>query len=114
MMDVVRVDIDTRILDKFARSCNMSTDQAVRAAALQVEGVAKNLAPVDTGALKNSIHTERKGEMEYTVGDGVEYGIFQELGTHKMPAHPFLIPALKRVVKFINDEVEKAYDKALK
>jgi HK97 gp10 family phage protein len=25
----------------------------------------------------------------------VEYGIFQELGTSKMPAQPFLIPALE-------------------
>ena len=31
------------------------------------------------------------------VADGVEYGLYQELGTVKMAAQPFMVPAVERV-----------------
>lgn len=31
--------------------------------------------------------------------DGVLYGVFQEFGTYKMAAHPFIVPALEAVAK---------------
>ena len=31
------------------------------------------------------------------VADGVEYGIYQEMGTVKMDAHPFMVPAVEAV-----------------
>lgn len=50
-------------------------------------------APVDTGALRDSIHSEMTGPLEATVSDGVEYGIYQEFGTSRTPAQPWLGPA---------------------
>ena len=114
MITVEKVEIDTRILDKFAQMTDVNVGQALKAAAFQVEGLAKGLAPVDTGALKNSIHTTKIDELEYRVGDAVEYGIYQELGTHKMAAHPFLIPALRKAVQQIYAAVEREFGKILK
>jgi HK97 gp10 family phage protein len=51
----------------------------------------------DTGRLSNSITAEVQVHAEGPVcfvGSDVEYAIFQELGTSRMPAHPFLRPAL--------------------
>ena len=67
-----------------------------------MEAEAKGRAPVDTGALKGSLHTEKKQAGLYWVADGVEYGIYQELGTSKMASQPFLVPAVEAVRKFIS------------
>jgi hypothetical protein len=38
-----------------------------------------------------------KGAPERIVHDGKEYGIYQEFGTRKMRAHPFMTPAAETV-----------------
>jgi HK97 gp10 family phage protein len=72
--------------------------ETVEGAALNTEGIAKSLIPVDTGAGRNSIQA-MKGETDLTwvVGVGVEYGIYLEYGTSRMPAHPFMTPAVEIV-----------------
>jgi HK97 gp10 family phage protein len=69
----------------------------VKAGANQVQARAANLAPVDTGALQNSIRASMQSDLLWWVGDGVEYGIYQELGTSRMAAHPFMRPAVEMV-----------------
>lgn len=59
---------------------------------IQAESYAKALAPVDTGRLRNSISHAVDGDTAY-IGTNVEYASYQELGTSKMSAHPFLKPA---------------------
>lgn len=77
---------------------------------------AKIRAPVDTGLLKGSITRKplngsySKGAIVFTP---VEYGLYQEFGTVKMRAQPFMIPAFyatrsqieQDVQKFINDKL---------
>ena len=63
-----------------------------------VQGSAMRLAPVDTGTLKGSINWETN-EVEGDnivgiVGSNVEYALYQELGTSRMSAQPYLMPAL--------------------
>lgn len=74
-------------------------EAAVAKAAFDIEANAKVRAPVDTGALKNSIQAseETGNPTAWRVGDGVEYGIYQEFGTRFMPAHPWLVPAVEAV-----------------
>lgn len=74
---------------------------ALRATAVRIEGDARILAPVDTGALRNSITTSYRGGagstfMSAEIGPTVNYGIYQELGTSKMRAQPYLYPAADR------------------
>jgi len=68
--------------------------------ALFVESAAKQLTPVDTGRLRGSITMEltrdSKGVVAY-VGTNVEYAIYVEMGTSRMRAQPYLIPALSRL-----------------
>lgn len=48
----------------------------------QAEGYAKDLAPVDTGNLRNSIsHTVDEDELAVYIGSNVEYATYVELGT---------------------------------
>lgn len=57
------------------------------------ESYAKRLCPVDTGRLRNSITHAQLDERTEVIGTNVSYGVFQELGTVKMRARPFLRPA---------------------
>lgn len=69
---------------------------------------ARRLAPVDTGALRESIdyiviYGEDDDRSELRITIGMFYGIFQEFGTRNIPPHPFIRPALleaKRVWGF--------------
>ena len=103
------VKLDTRVLDAIAKGLDMNTDKVLQSAAFQVEAEAKVRAPVDTGALKNSIHTERKKAGLYWVADGVLYGIYQELGTSRMSAHPFMVPAVEKVRGYLDDLFRKLF-----
>ncbi len=91
------VRIDTTVLDKMTEEARPKAAKIVETYGELVTGTAMELAPVKTGSLKASIGSESKmtGELLYTVQDGKEYGIFQELGTRKMAAHPFMVPALE-------------------
>ena len=113
--------LDTKMLDAIAAKLDMNTDKVLQSVAFQVEAEAKKRAPRDpqrppmdmtakvTGALKNSIHTERKKAGLYWVVDGVEYGIYQELGTSRMQARPFMVPAVEKVRQYLDDLFRKLF-----
>ena len=61
---------------------------------LTAEGYAKELCPVDTGRLRNSItNAVDEGEQAVYIGTNVEYAPYVELGTTRMRARPYLRPA---------------------
>lgn len=74
--------------------------KAAMAGAKVIVSAAKARAPVRTHKLQESITAEvtekSRDHVEATIGPGKEgfYGMFIELGTSKMPARPFLRPAL--------------------
>lgn len=98
----VRVDGTGDLIRKLRKlDDNMSAQalaNATRAGALLIEGRAKELAPVRTGTLRRSIHTEiaesTPTHATVLVGTDTFYAPFQEFGTRFMRAHPFLRPAL--------------------
>lgn len=59
----------------------------------KAESYAKELCPVDTGRLRNSISHAQMDEKAEVIGSNVEYAPFVELGTRKMAAKPYLRPA---------------------
>ena len=69
-------------------------------AGVTVQAEAIRRAPVDQGRLKGSIKFKVKGD-EVQIGTNVEYAVYQEYGTYKMAAHPFLRPALDQSRKFL-------------
>lgn len=97
--------------DKAIESIEDAISLALEASALVVEGSAQNLAPVDTGNLRNSITHEVEGK-EARVGTNVEYAPFVELGTVKMAAQPYLNPALEQnkgnIKKIFADALKEA------
>jgi hypothetical protein len=96
----------------------------VRKAAFDVEAQAKARAPVDTGFMRNSLYVVTKASSTYSqassdtpppgasllpeipkptddmtafVAVGANYGLYVEMGTSRMAAQPYLIPAADMV-----------------
>ena len=69
-------------------------DRAMEAVGMAAEGYAKEEAPVDTGELRNSISHATMDNKAVAIGTNTEYAIYQEMGTYKMPAHPYIKPAI--------------------
>ncbi len=109
MIEVTNIKIDTKVLDAMIKNLKINADEAVHTIAYDVEAEAKQLAPVDTGALRNSIHNARIGDKTYWVQDGVNYGIYQELGSYKMAAHPFMVPAVEKIGRKLADYYKRLF-----
>ena len=70
--------------EKAKEELQASVLRALEMCGLQGEKYAKQLAPVDTGNLRNSItHTVVQNENAAYIGTNVEYAVYQELGTGK-------------------------------
>lgn len=92
-----RLEITFNRLPEMGPAVRKACSDVVRKAVFDVEADAKVRAPVDTGALKASIAGKMIAPLTGEIVCGVEYGIYQELGTHKMSAQPFLTPAVEAV-----------------
>lgn len=88
---MARVRWNSREADRILKSSRGPVAQDLRAKALKVEARAKQHAPVDTGALRGSIHT-REGRDEQgpfvEVGSDLDYAIIVELGSRPHVIRP--------------------------
>lgn len=133
-MNVIK--LDTKELDKIASQLNIRRDAVGRRMAFQIEKLAKEMAPKMLGALRNSIYTVTQkhdgysaasaaaksanplvetaphptptGNIIANVGPSVDYAEFQEFGTSKMAAQPYLTPAVEQIAAKYNDGKEWA------
>ena len=92
-------DAFMRRLAAFQGLLDQRLEAAMERAVSLVEADAKSRAPVgETGNLRASIasevRTDVKSAVQGIVGSNVEYAPFQEFGTSKMGAQPYLQPAI--------------------
>lgn len=102
----VTIRLDTSVLDRMIAQVPGNTDRVVQEAALMVEAeTKKNIRGwglIDTSALLNSIQAEKKRAGLWEVHDGVEYGVYWELGhknifLRRYVRKPFMTPAIAYV-----------------
>lgn len=106
----VTVTVTSNRFAELAAKLPALAGEAVRKAGLDIVTYAKMAAPVDTGYLRNSITFQSQSATSGLVYVGAEYGIYQEYGTRKMPAHPYFTPA----VEAVRPQFEAAVAAALK
>lgn len=76
--DFIFIDNSKMVLEEFQVACL----RALERCGMEAEGYAKDLAPVDTGNLRNSIsHKVDPEEPAVYIGTNVEYAAFVELAT---------------------------------
>ena len=97
-IDTSQLNALTAALVKSEEKVTAMAGLAVAKTALDCEAAAKRKAPVDTGALRNSIGTSIAGDrMSAEIGPTVNYAPYQEYGTSRMAAQPYMGPALDEV-----------------
>lgn len=110
-MITVKQKIDMAGIKEYPQGTLARLRNVVAKSALELQAQAQVAAPVDTGALKNSIIAEpaRSSSLKWTVSDGVEYGVFQELGTSRgVSARHFLGGAAEKIADRFFSESGKA------
>lgn len=106
----VRVEIKSNRFGELAAKLPGLAALAVRKTAADLARMAAQLAPVDTGALRNSIQWSMSGPLAAIVAVGVNYGVYVEYGTRRMAAQPYFTPA----VEWARPQFEAAVANALK
>lgn len=83
-------------LPQIAAQMPAKAGAVVQKTVMDVEAGARSAAPVDTGALQNSIQGRMTGQLDGEVTTGLEYSMYVEYGTYKMAAQPYLVPAAEQ------------------
>lgn len=85
-----------RKLETFTVQVQKDLEEVLDVYAFLIQRLAQELAPVDTGFLRNNIYVEFLDRFIRLIKATASYAVFQELGTRFMPAQPFLVPAANR------------------
>lgn len=80
-------------IDEVTEEMEKKIALALSKVGFKAEDHVKALAPVDTGRLRASI-THLVDDRSVTIGTGVKYAKYQEAGTSRMKAQPFLRPGI--------------------
>lgn len=99
------VYLDTSVLDKITAEMQPKASKIVNKYGLAIASSWSQDVRKDTTAFEQSILSESKmtGDLTFTASDGVDYGIWNELGTSKMAAKPSLTQAVEKWRdKFLN------------
>jgi HK97 gp10 family phage protein len=87
--------------------------EAIEQGLVEIREDAQQLAPVESGDLRDSIRTEMRGN-EGKVVVGVDYGAFVEMGTYDTEAQPYLYPAYTSNKEQIKQDIRNKARAALR
>jgi hypothetical protein len=107
----VTIDVDTAALDALIARAEGVEALVAKYAALIVEE-ARRLAPVDTGALRESIAATLDGmAAEIIAGEGLPdiRAVAMEYGNARVAAHPYLRPSVERYAAAFIEEVAAVF-----
>lgn len=89
----MKIIIDKNNIGEAKRISDEAVKRALNEWGQAYENHAADYAPVDTGRLQNSIKHKPQSKDTEVVYTNVEYAIYQEMGTSKMKAQPYMRPA---------------------
>lgn len=89
-------------LERATKRVGAEAAKVVRRSAADVERLAKQNAPVDTGHLRGTISAEYTGNGRHAtfsaeIGPTAAYGAYVEFGTSRHAPQPYMYPAAERV-----------------
>lgn len=106
----MRVEVNTRLLDGLTAKTKQNIATVLNRASMKHVSRARQLAPVDTGALRASIDQLTRatpGSLIAVNAVGVEYGIHQEFGTRYQSGTPYFLPSFISVANETKAELAK-------
>lgn len=105
-VDVSAVLALGRDLGKVGPVTVLRARRAMLKTANDIAATAKGLAPVDTGATRNSIGVTDRGT-SVEIGPTTDYSPYLEFGTSRMPPRPFMAPALDRHAQAFEQAIDQ-------
>ena len=105
------VDRMVRLIANKSKQARIATNRELDLSSKRIERMAKTKAPVDTGALKNTIFSAKAGDLTYKVTAPQHYAFFVEKGTRRMRAQPYLRPSLDAERPKLISNLRKIYEK---
>ena len=109
---MLKIDIDTSGLNLAIGAINKAVANELDDTAHKVERQAKELVPIDTGALRSSISTSGGG-LDYSITASTPYAKYIEDGTrpHVITGNPYLVwdGQINGPVKSVNHPGNRAY-----
>jgi len=87
-----------RALRSYAPERRARVARVIARTCLEIERTAKRQCPVDTGRLRASIRSALEDVADHLRGavlTDVDYAVYVELGTRRLAAQPFLLPAFE-------------------
>src|SRR5688572_29759436 len=113
----VKVTVDTRGLQQFAKLFPARVASAINNANSSMQSLATQLAPEKSGELKESIHISKRAtatDLHATTSADAEHAAPQEFGFHHyisgefIPGQPFMIPAYEMAKSQLLSELKDA------
>ncbi|MFB9770096.1 HK97-gp10 family putative phage morphogenesis protein [Lactiplantibacillus modestisalitolerans] len=99
-----------------SREAQKYTEDAMKSTLAKAQQKSKGLARVDTGFMQNNINTKvLESNQDRVVGEirsEAEYSSYNEFGTYKMSAKPFIRPSVAASTPWFYNSVKQALKKA--
>lgn len=99
-------------------NAQQATEDVMRTTLGKAQQKSKKLAPVKTGFMQNSIEVyiteSTKDRVMGEINAEADYSSFNELGTYKMPARPFVAPAVKASADWFYTTMKKKLEGLVK
>lgn len=99
-------------LSQIAQRAPEFASVALLQTAADIVDIAKQIVPVDTGALKQSLGANPIDSKTVQVGSDMFYAPFVEFGTSTQAAQPYLIPAFAQAEKTFEARLEQKIKEA--
>jgi len=93
----VRIVSDTftpKLADAPKRMKQSVTERMAQVGA-EMMAYSRSIVPVRTGWLRSTIFFQITDQLEADFGAAADYALWVEIGTHRMPARPYISPALE-------------------
>lgn len=108
----VSVKVKQNKLPGISKRVNALATDTARESAELTAMLAKQMVPVDSGDLKESINVTKEGD-SYSVAPHTDYDIFVEFGTSDTPAQPYMTPASERGGNIFLNNSKEIWSKAV-
>ncbi len=109
--DVKGIEEFQRAMHNFDSAMQRQVHMQLASWAADVKALARQLVPVRTGYLRSTIYA-KISEWVAEIGAEATYGLFVELGTHRMRAQPYLYPAIQQHLPRLEGIILDALDAA--
>lgn len=94
----IKIDFSDHFNKVVGAKIDEIADKALQRTIVEADSICQREAPVDTGTLRRSIGTSHPRMGTVCLTCGVKYWVYNQYGTSKMKANPFVTRTAKKII----------------